>query len=233
MQEGLDETVRIQTILSDYIAIERRRKGTFYLLEWVNEPRGWQKYTGEGFPDLMRHKSINHIYTDILMPIRMRRRVGLIALNKRGYGSGEFLKSGDTVIPIIVANLMPATMIGTEFVARRAVDYDSAQELWIEQTVQPEPLPPPRPRPQPQPQPQPVPVALPDPIPLRIARLIAEDSKDENCPITMNKITPFTCSVTSCFHVFDSDALDEWTTTNNTCPVCRKLCSVTAVGLEL
>ena len=215
----MEERVGIHTILGDFIAIERTRKGTFYLLEWVNEPRGWQKYTGAGFPDLMRHNSMNHRHTDILMPIRMRMRVGLIDLNKRGYGSGEFLKSGDTVIPIIVTNSMPTTMIGTEFVARRAVHYYSEQELWIQQTVQPDP----------QPQPQPVPVALPDPIPLRIARLIAEDSKDENCPITMNKIIPFTSSVTSCFNVFDSDALDEWTATNNTCPVCRKLCSVTAV----
>ena len=223
MQEAL-RVVRIQRIFSNYIGILRPRKGTYYFLEWFNEPSGWRKYTGGGFPDLRIHKSTVHTETDIVFPIRGRTR----RTSRRGYGTGEFLISRHTIIPIIVCRYIQPNMIGDEFTARRAVEYYAAQELWTEENLPlevPGAAAPEQPQPQPQPQPQ---QQVPQPLPMHIARIIADDySKNGSCPITMSKIVK--SSVTSCFHVFESDALHQWTATHNNCPVCRNSCSVTAV----
>ena len=68
-------------------------------------------------------------------------------------------------------------------------------------------------------------------IPSRIARLIAQDAEvaGEVCPITMDTITATNCSVTSCFHVFDRDAIAQWMVNNTACPVCKQACSVAIV----
>jgi hypothetical protein len=41
------------------------------------------------------------------------------------------------------------------------------------------------------------------------------------CPITMEPITVATAAVTSCFHVFDANAIAIWFTNNHTCPTCK------------
>jgi len=68
-------------------------------------------------------------------------------------------------------------------------------------------------------------------LPKHIAELIAKDAvvREEICPITMDAITMETCAVTSCFHVFERDALAMWHVTNNTCPVCKQGCSVAVI----
>ena len=71
-------------------------------------------------------------------------------------------------------------------------------------------------------------------IPKRIAWLIAEAAND-TCPISTNPISPITASVTTCFHVFETEAINEWIARNpvNTpCPVCRKVCMATAAYSE-
>jgi hypothetical protein len=64
----------------------------------------------------------------------------------------------------------------------------------------------------------------PQPLPTRIAWIIAEDAskKGETCPISLDAISPITASVTSCYHVFDSNALATWLRTKNTCPMCKQ-----------
>jgi hypothetical protein len=59
---------------------------------------------------------------------------------------------------------------------------------------------------------------------MRIAWIIAEDAskKGETCAITLDEVSPLTASVTSCYHVFDTKALNIWFQTNNTCPVCKQ-----------
>jgi len=73
-------------------------------------------------------------------------------------------------------------------------------------------------------------------IPKRIAWLIAEEAaKGEMCPISTNPISPITASVTTCFHVFETEAINEWIARNpnNTpCPVCRKVCLATPAYTE-
>jgi hypothetical protein len=70
------------------------------------------------------------------------------------------------------------------------------------------------------------------PIPKRIAWLIAEDASksNESCPILAEPISPLTSAVTSCFHVFDCEAINEWfvrNPVNTQCPVCREVCLFT------
>jgi len=59
---------------------------------------------------------------------------------------------------------------------------------------------------------------------MRIAWIIAEDAskKGETCAITLDEVSPLTASVTSCYHVFDTKALNIWFQTNTTCPVCKQ-----------
>jgi len=66
-------------------------------------------------------------------------------------------------------------------------------------------------------------------IPQRIAWIIAEAAKEELCPISTNPISPITASVTTCFHVFETEAINEWIARNpvTPCPVCRKVCMAT------
>ncbi|NBQ48456.1 MAG: hypothetical protein EBU33_08405 [Sphingobacteriia bacterium] len=43
----------------------------------------------------------------------------------------------------------------------------------------------------------------------------------ECCPITLNPVVAETSSITSCFHVFDTEAIQQCLRRNNMCPVCR------------
>lgn len=105
--------------------------------------------------------------------------------------------------------------------------------LWTELAI---PVPVPTPAPVPVPAPTPVPVspttrivARIEPIPARIAWIVAEDAskREETCAISMEPISPITASVTSCFHCFDTEAINTWLATKNTCPQCRKGCVAT------
>ena len=85
---------------------------------------------------------------------------------------------------------------------------------------------------QPQVQVQPVIKIILKPIPQRIAWLIAEESSKskETCAITTDEISPITAAVTTCFHVFEYESIQEWVNKNParpTCPVCREVCAIT------
>lgn len=75
---------------------------------------------------------------------------------------------------------------------------------------------------------------LPKAIPRRIAWLIAEDAckNNQECPISMDAITPITAKVTNCFHVFDGASLDTWLQTHNTCPLCKQICTAVAAYVD-
>jgi hypothetical protein len=63
-----------------------------------------------------------------------------------------------------------------------------------------------------------------DPIPLFVAEALL---KDATCPITMDPVEKGDAAVTSCFHVFQRDAIEQWLVKQNTCPVCKKACVTT------
>ena len=60
-------------------------------------------------------------------------------------------------------------------------------------------------------------------IPGHVIQLLTEDAvkRNEICPITLEPITSETSSMTSCFHMFDTAAIERSLTTNRNCPVCR------------
>ena len=68
----------------------------------------------------------------------------------------------------------------------------------------------------------------PPPLPKHIQIIVLERAEAEGklCPITMNPIRKSSASVTSCGHIFQTAAIQEWMSDNRTCPECRQICSV-------
>jgi hypothetical protein len=67
-------------------------------------------------------------------------------------------------------------------------------------------------------------------FPPHITKLILADSisKNETCPISCDSITYENATVTSCGHVFTSDAIKHWLSlpsSKGECPVCKQVCS--------
>lgn len=66
------------------------------------------------------------------------------------------------------------------------------------------------------------------PLPKFVADLIVADAiaKGTTCPITMEPLKADKVTVTSCYHVFDTEALNSWAASQDTattvCPQCRK-----------
>ena len=62
-------------------------------------------------------------------------------------------------------------------------------------------------------------------IPLFVANLIKNEAiaKSTSCPISMESFSDCKmCSLTSCYHLFESSSLATWLSTKNTCPVCKQ-----------
>lgn len=68
-----------------------------------------------------------------------------------------------------------------------------------------------------------------DPIPLFVAETLLEKAIQckQTCPISFEPLDKGKTAVTSCFHLFDQNAIQEWMKTRSICPVCKKVCSVT------
>jgi len=69
---------------------------------------------------------------------------------------------------------------------------------------------------------------VPSSLPKFVATLLIEDAirEKKDCSITMEPIAAAAATVTSCYHVFDKDAITTWLSTNKTCPVCKQECVV-------
>lgn len=75
-----------------------------------------------------------------------------------------------------------------------------------------------------------------DVIPQHAIKLILLGAliEGETCPITTNDITLETGAVTSCFHLFDKDAINQWLNTpasRRECPVCKDSCKSYSMNL--
>lgn len=64
--------------------------------------------------------------------------------------------------------------------------------------------------------------------PAFVTALIVADAvaKADTCPITLSPITVANAAVTSCFHVFDGEAIATWLSEHKTCPVCKQATTV-------
>jgi hypothetical protein len=69
----------------------------------------------------------------------------------------------------------------------------------------------------------------PPPLPRHVASLVIADAvaRDATCPITMESIV-LDDAVTSCGHVFNRAAIEQWLRSRTTCPECRQHCSLSA-----
>ncbi len=75
-----------------------------------------------------------------------------------------------------------------------------------------------------------VPVApTPTAVPLFVAETLTEKAilAGETCPISLETLQKGAVAVTSCFHLFQAEALAEWRTKHPSCPVCKKECAIT------
>lgn len=68
-------------------------------------------------------------------------------------------------------------------------------------------------------------------IPAHVKRILVTNaiSHNEPCPISYEDITDTTASVTSCGHVFNTAAIQNWLSrkaANSMCPVCKQACSL-------
>lgn len=81
---------------------------------------------------------------------------------------------------------------------------------------------------QPTVQPMTRPGSDPIPLPVHIQTIVLERAEFErkSCSISMEPIRKHTSTVTSCGHVFQKDAIQEWLTRHRTCPECRQICSI-------
>ena len=211
----------IQNFTTNLIALWRPKKRTYYALTWDAGPRHWKPWYGVVEGGLSKHKSTAHIIPG-RVNIKLMNRNALIRL----HCTGEFLMLGTTRITIakrVTGISVPQSWMAHELgplIQRTGVD--EMISLWDHAP--------------------PVPVApAPSPIvtlinaralkyiPKRIAWLVAEDAakNEEKCPITMEAISPITASVTSCYHTFDTTAIQAWLTTHTTCPQCRTPCVAT------
>ena len=74
----------------------------------------------------------------------------------------------------------------------------------------------------------PVPNVIIYSIPTFVKNLLIEDaiSKKQDCSITLEPITKENAKVTSCYHVFSKDAIENWLISHTICPICKQICSV-------
>jgi len=203
---------RISVFIGSVVAFHRPRKGTYYLFKWDPSSQKWYRDALE-YPNLVVNRSNLHREASGQINVVLgRRNTHMIQF----VSDGHYLTSGVIYIPILKATQrIPPFTIYKEYTAGVAEYLITDVRLWNVT----------------QPAPPAAPAAPPqaDPIPQRIAWLIAEDASKEKecCPITMNEISPIVAAVTSCFHVFERAALQEWMETKDSCPVCRKRCAIT------
>jgi hypothetical protein len=60
-------------------------------------------------------------------------------------------------------------------------------------------------------------------LPNHIATLIVTDAmnKGDTCSITFEPLVLENTAITSCFHLFNYEAITTWLNNNDTCPLCR------------
>jgi hypothetical protein len=223
---------QLQNFNNNFIAFFRPQKRDYCLLMWSPVGRYWQKAElSEHDTPLRLHRSIAHEPARGYINLKSRRpiRIDFTA-------NGFFVKTTNTqnnqvsILPILSLTpdnyrKIPASMKKKSYFATQpAVDYEQPQQLWTVAAPLPQQQPVTRPPPE---------YVQVEAIPKRIAWLIAAEAEkqEENCPITMETITPLTAAVTTCFHCFDAEALASWNVTRGggatECPLCKKKCLFT------
>jgi hypothetical protein len=226
----------IHNFTTHHIAIHRPVKRTFVIFSWEEHVRKWIPYTND-LPELRLKRS--SVSTQGVVQINVATRPYRGAMNIEVSSNDHYLTAGNIDIAIVkkTGTQLPQAFMKRDYPAPPATAEVEItdKELWtVRASAQQEAA-----QQAPglaalataaQQQQQPPPVIKP--IPQRIAWLIAEDSSKskETCAITTDEISPITAAVTTCFHVFEYDSIQEWVNKNParpTCPVCREVCAIT------
>jgi len=212
---------RISRFIGPYVCFFRRNKKSYYVLHWDAACNKWLR-SNPTLPDLTLHRS--EITRNAEVSINIATYGGAPPKLIQVTADGFYIKSGDICIPILKARTsLPQAFMITEYTASETPFTNTDYVLWsLAAPVVYAAIPPPL-----------APVQVKEKLPKRIAWLLAEDASKggETCPISTNDISPITASVTTCYHVFETEAINEWVARhpiNTPCPVCRKPCEVTA-----
>lgn len=239
----------VHTFQNTFLCFMRPRKRTFCVLQWVPASGArsgrWSPYTGQILNQhCTLHRSLAHP-TRVHVKLYIGSRTGIYTQEVKYDLNGDYILwslPGATprAIPILGNKISgapwPPSFTNADTLKDISMNhqtYNTQEILWtlqpeenlqqilhnISSTIHNQ-----------QQQQRPAVVTIPP----RIAKLIAEDAsmREEMCPITMETINPQTAKVTSCYHVFDGQAIDEWLSTKSTCPVCKQDCTVTSTVLS-
>jgi hypothetical protein len=194
----------IQRFVSNYIAVYRRNKKTYSILSYDHQKRYWSR-------SLLDPDTLITIGPNSFTPANVKIAIDDSNTFVDCIATGKYLKYDIITVPIVEKkrnspNKFPYGIYAGEF---KCTDLTTINvhtgNLW---TLIPLPK-----------------THIVETMPRRIAWIIAEDAarNNDDCPITLGPISPITASVTSCYHVFSTDALNEWLQKKNTCPVCKKV----------
>jgi hypothetical protein len=231
----------IHNFTTHHIAFHRPVKRTFVVLYWDGQLRKWIPHTDD-LPELRLKRS--SVSTQGVVQINVATRPYRAAMNIEVSSNDHYLTAGNIDIAIVkkTGTQLPQAFMKRDYPAPPATAEVEItdKELWTVRSAQEAAQQAPglaalataAQQQQQQPQQQPVFKIILKPIPQRIAWLIAEDSSKskEICSITTDEISPITAAVTTCFHVFEYESIQEWVNKNParpTCPVCREVCAIT------
>ena len=227
----------IQTFIGDYIAIYRMRKKTYSVLKYNHELSRWIRHDTTKFP--ITNMNVNYQTIEVAnVNINIGSRVtNPTYVQCKAHGSYINARINNQSVRIVIIikktispNDFPLKTYKFEFQCTENSQLPATTlPLWTLYVAPVVPPPPPPPTLPPLP-PMILRRQMSIQIPQRIAWIIAEDAcnKGETCPITMEPIIPITSAVTSCYHVFEKNALDEWFKNNSLCPLCKQDVTMTA-----
>jgi hypothetical protein len=220
----------IHNFIDSHIAFFRPIKRTYYVLKWNSDVRKWCKFTDD-LPDLVLKRSSTSVRGRVKINVARHQYAQTREVNV--LAEGYYIQSGLIYITLLKneGTVLQNLYMEKEYTIPDQGLVDTDRSLWTvaapaaaaaQATATTATTATPAQR-----------TTLLKPIPQRIAWLIAEDASknNETCPITSNDISPITAAVTSCFHVFENDAIQEWFHRNPTktkCPMCREICLMTA-----
>jgi len=251
-------TDAIHNFTTLHIGFHRPVKRTFVVLYWDGQARKWLRYRDD-LPELQLKRSSLSVSGSVHINVAKRPNAEPLNIEVRADGHYLSAGNIDIVIVRKRGAQLPQAFMTRDFPAPPATAEVEItdKELWTvrasaqqqaaqqqaaqQQAAQQAPglvalaaaaQPQPQPQAQPQAQLPPIIKIILKPIPQRIAWLIAEESSrsKETCAITTDEISPITAAVTTCFHVFDYESIQEWVNKNParpTCPVCREVCAIT------
>ena len=241
--------LQVKNFTGRHIAILRKKKATYSILEFSRTRNAWRPAVLDPVvnPITVIRKPINNNAgrndaSDIHANIAIDSTTRLIECK----ASGLYLKYGVINVPVIEkrpksARSFPASYFKNEFTCQFQEEAVDIGPLW---EIRPPPVVAPRPleeqlvgvnmlnailvrnRPR-----NPPPVIrqtnsfVIEKIPQRIAWIVGQDAeaKGDTCPISLESLSPITASVTSCYHVFKTEAIQTWFETSNKCPMCNEI----------